>query len=101
MFVVTRFCGERRARYTRVLLLLLLLALEERKECPIITTRGSGDVLIPKPIYHKRERVERRRFVSITFAFCVKFSLSVRSSAPREKSEKKKTRTRAREIHTT
>jgi len=42
--VVTRFCGERRARYTRVLLLLLLLALEERKECPIITTRGSGDV---------------------------------------------------------
>ena len=49
--VVTRFCGERRARYKRVLLLLLLLlALEERKECPIITTRGSGDVLIPKPI---------------------------------------------------
>ena len=50
MFVVTRFCGERRARYTHVLLLLLLLALEERKECPIITTRGSGDVIIPKPI---------------------------------------------------
>lgn len=49
MFVVTRFCGERRARYTHVLLLLLLLR-SKREKSAIITTRGSGDVIIPKPI---------------------------------------------------